>query len=71
MMTSGGPTMNEKAEIIREDGSVITGLYQCGEMVGSANIAGHSSVGGMAHGNCVTWGRIAAENAVERANAKQ
>ena len=67
MMTNGGVAMNEHANIIREDGSVIVGLYQCGEQVGSDNIAGHSSVGGMAHGNCMTWGMIAAESAVANA----
>ena len=51
----------------RTDGSIIVGLYQCGEQVGSDNIAGHSSVGGMAHGNCMTWGMIAAESAVANA----
>ncbi len=68
MLTAGGPSMNENAQLLREDGSVIAGVYQCGEIVGSNNIAGHSSVGGMAHGNCVTWGMIAAENAVAYAS---
>lgn len=67
MMTNGGVAMNENGNIIREDGTPIAGLYQCGEQVGSDNIAGHSSVGGMAHGNCVTWGMISAENAVSYA----
>ena len=67
MMTNGGVAMNENANIIREDGTPIVGLYQCGEQVGSDNIAGHSSVGGMAHGNCMTWGMISAENAVKHA----
>ena len=67
MMTNGGVAMNENANIIREDGTPIVGLYQCGEQVGSDNIAGHSSVGGMAHGNCITWGMISAENAVKHA----
>lgn len=71
MLTAGGPSMNEHAQLLREDGSVIVGAYQCGEIVGSDNIAGHSSVGGMAHGNCVTWGLIAAESAVEHANEVQ
>lgn len=71
MLTAGGPSMNEHAQLLREDGSVIVGAYQCGEIVGSNNIAGHSSVGGMAHGNCVTWGMIAAESAVEHASEVQ
>ena len=70
MMTNGGVAMNEKANIIRADGSVINGLYQCGEIVGSDNLAGHSSVGGIAHGNCVTWGMIAAQSALEYGQAQ-
>lgn len=68
MLTAGGPAMNTDAQILREDGTAIGGLYQAGELVGTNNIAGHSSVGGMAHGCCLTWGKVAAESAVANAN---
>ena len=67
LLTAGGPSMDVNAQLLREDGTPIGGAYICGEIVGSNNIAGHSSVGGMAHGNCVTWGRIAAESALANA----
>ena len=38
-----------------------------GEIIGSANIAGHNTIGGIGHGMCATWGRIAAENACKNA----
>ena len=38
-----------------------------GEIIGSANIAGHNTIGGIGHGLCATWGRISAESAVKNA----
>jgi len=67
MMTAGGPRINANAQVVREDGSVVSGMYLAGEIIGSANIAGHNTIGGIGHGMCTTWGRIAAENAVENA----
>ncbi len=70
LLTAGGPAMDVNAQLLREDGTAIPGAYICGEIVGSNNIAGHSSVGGMAHGNCATWGMIAAQSAVAGAKVK-
>ena len=67
MMTAGGPRINDNAQLVREDGSVIGGVYLAGEIIGSANIAGHNTIGGIGHGMCATWGRIAAQNAVANA----
>ena len=67
MMTAGGPRINAQAQMVREDGSVIGGAYLAGEIIGSANVAGHNTIGGIGHGLCATWGRIAAENAVANA----
>lgn len=67
MMTAGGPRMNGDAALVREDGSVVKNVYIAGEIIGSANIAGHNTIGGIGHGLCATWGRIAAENAVKNA----
>ncbi len=50
-----------------EDGSLIGGAYLAGEIIGSANIAGHNTIGGIGHGLCATWGRISAESAVKNA----
>lgn len=65
LLTKGGPKMNDKAQILNEDNQPISGLYQCGELVGGANIGGAASVGGLANTICVVWGKIAAQNAVE------
>jgi uncharacterized protein with FMN-binding domain/succinate dehydrogenase/fumarate reductase flavoprotein subunit len=70
LMTSGGPRINGQAQLVREDGSVVGGAYLAGEIIGSANIAGKTTIGGIGHGMCTTWGIIAAENAVSNAKIK-
>ena len=67
MMTAGGPRINGSAQLMREDGSAVGNVYLAGEIIGSANIAGHNTIGGIGHGMCATWGRIAAESAVANA----
>lgn len=67
MMTAGGPRINGEGALVREDGSVVGGAYLAGEIIGSANIAGHNTIGGIGHGLCATWGRISAESAVKNA----
>ena len=67
MMTAGGPRINGDAQLVREDGTLVGGAYLAGEIIGSANIAGHNTIGGIGHGLCATWGRISAESAVKNA----
>ncbi|MDO4837965.1 MAG: FAD-dependent oxidoreductase [Clostridia bacterium] len=67
MMTAGGPRINGSAQLMREDGAAIGNVYLAGEIIGSANIAGHNTIGGIGHGICATWGKIAAESAVANA----
>lgn len=67
MMTAGGPRINGSAQLMREDGTAIGNVYLAGEIIGSANIAGHNTIGGIGHGICATWGKIAAESAVANA----
>ena len=67
MMTAGGPRINENAQMVREDGSVVGGAYLAGEIIGSANIAGHNTIGGIGHGMCATWGKYSAELAAANA----
>ena len=67
LLTKGGPLMNDKAQVLNKDKEPIPGLYQCGEIVGGANIGGDSSVGGLANTICIVWGKIAAQSAVEYA----
>lgn len=67
LITSGGPRINADAQMINEAGEVIPGAYLAGEIVGMGNVCGHTTIGGIGHGNCATWGMIAAENAVANA----
>lgn len=61
MITSGGPMMNTDCQVINNDGLAIEGVYIAGEIVGMANVGGLNSIGGMGHGNCLVWGKHAAE----------
>ncbi len=67
MMTAAGPRINGEGQLAREDGSLVGNVYLAGEIVGSANIAGHNTIGGIGHGLCATWGMISAESAVKNA----
>jgi len=67
MMTAGGPRISAGGQLMREDGTCVGGAYLAGEIIGSANIAGHNTIGGIGHGLCATWGRISAESAVRNA----
>lgn len=66
MITSGGPMMNVDCQVVRTDGSIIEGAYIAGEIVGMANVGGLNSIGGMGHGNCLTWGKLSAEIIAEK-----
>lgn len=59
--TMGGLKINTEAQVLREDGSVIAGLYACGEVTGG--IHGSNRVGGNALTDGVVFGRIAGKNA--------
>ena len=54
----GGLAKNAKAQAIRADGSAIDGLYAAGEVTATTNSNGYTISA------AVTWGRIAAQNAV-------
>lgn len=69
LMTQGGPRINDQAQLLTEEDEVIEGAFIAGEIIGSSNVAGNTTIGGMGHGLCAVWGMIAAEEAV--ANAQQ
>ena len=56
--TKGGPRTDERARVIRPDGTAIEGLYAAGNVM--ANSFGSKGVGaGTTLGPCLTWGYIA------------
>lgn len=57
----GGLMRNDKSEVIKITGESIPGLYAAGEVTGAANANGYT----ISH--CITWGRIAAQNAAKYA----
>lgn len=67
LMTQGGPRINDQAQLLTEDDEIIEGAFIAGEIIGSSNIAGNTTIGGMGHGLCAVWGIIAAEGAVANA----
>ncbi len=64
--TLGGVVTDEKARVLREDGTPIAGLYATG--VSAASVMGRTSPGsGVNVGPSLVWGYVAAKNAVEAA----
>ena len=59
--TQGGPRRNERAQIVRPDGTPIPRLYSAGEL-GSIYSYLYQGTGNI--GECLAFGRIAARNAV-------
>jgi succinate dehydrogenase/fumarate reductase flavoprotein subunit len=59
--TQGGPRRNERAQIVRPDGSAIARLYSAGEL-GSIYSYLYQGTGNI--GECLAFGRIAGRNAV-------
>ena len=61
--TYGGVVTDDKARVLRGDGSVIEGLYACG--VSTASMMGRCYPGaGASVGPSLTWGYIAAQEAL-------
>ncbi len=59
--TQGGPRRNERAQIVRPDGSPIKRLYSSGEL---GSIYGYLYQGTGNLGECLAFGRVAGRNAV-------
>jgi len=64
--TKGGLLTDERARVLRPDGSVIEGLYAAGNV--SAAVMGHTYAGpGATIGPAMTFGYLAAEDIAQRA----
>jgi succinate dehydrogenase/fumarate reductase flavoprotein subunit len=61
--TNGGPRTNDRAQVVRPDGSTIPGLYGAGNCVASAAAGAYWS-GGSTLGPATTFAYIAANNVV-------
>ena len=59
--TMGGLKINSKTEVLKEDGTIIPGLFAAGEVTGGVH--GANRLGGNAVADFVVFGRIAGENA--------
>ena len=66
--TMGGVTINSATEVLREDGTVIPGLFAAGEVTGGVH--GANRLGGTAVADFVVFGRIAGESAANYASAQ-
>ena len=61
--TMGGVVINSSSEVLKEDGSVIPGLFAAGEVTGGVH--GANRLGGTAVADFVVFGRIAGSSAAE------
>ena len=59
--TMGGVKINTDTQVLKEDGTVISGLYAAGEVVGGVH--GANRLGGNAVADIVVFGRISGEKA--------
>lgn len=62
--TYGGLKINADAAVVKEDGSVIDGLYACGELVGGVFYEGYPGGSGLTSG--AVFGRIAGRSASKK-----
>ena len=65
LLTSGGPVTDPQGRLMNADGEVIPGIFICGELLGTGNISGALTIGGIGLGTCTTFGMISAECAVD------
>lgn len=70
LLTSGGPVTDPQGRLLNAQGDVIPGIFVCGELLGTGNISGELTIGGIGLGACSTFGMISAECAVDYLKTK-
>lgn len=60
--TMGGVQINDKCQILHQDGEAFEGLFAAGEVAGGVH--GHNRLGGSSLLACVVFGRLAADEAL-------
>jgi len=58
LVSFAGLAVNDSLQVIRRDGKPIPNLYAAGELLGAAQLMGHSYCGGMSVTPCLTFGRL-------------
>ncbi|KAI1922925.1 Osmotic growth protein [Ophidiomyces ophidiicola] len=61
--TMGGIEINDKAQVLNQDGKPFDGLFVCGELAGGVH--GANRLGGSSLLGCVVYGRVAGDSASE------
>ncbi len=67
--TMGGLVINQNAEVVKEDKTIIKGLYAAGELTGG--IHGSNRLGSVAMADITVFGKIAGENAANFSNTEK
>ena len=67
--TMGGVVINTAAQVEKEDGSIIPGLFAAGEVTGGVH--GANRLGGNAVADFTVFGRIAGQNAAKYVNGEE
>jgi len=67
--TMGGVAINTAAQVEKEDGSIIPGLFAAGEVTGGVH--GANRLGGNAVADFTVFGRIAGQNAAKYVNGEE
>lgn len=59
-----GLTVNNRLQVTRDDGSVITGLWAAGEIIGASQTMGRAVCGGMMATPALTFGRLLGQSLI-------
>lgn len=64
-LTHGGVKINDRAQVLRADGSVIPNLFAAGDVMGACQVMGEAFAGGQGVGVALTFGILAGREAAQ------